>query len=105
MGKNEQPEAAGVVGFTPLLEPGASFIFGSGAALKSPRGYLVGNFLAMVEPELAPEDAKIHKMMEKSELFIRFQYLKGLEAEKFHVPLPKLSFDMDIPCGTFSHSQ
>lgn len=96
--KPEQPEAAGVVGFTPLLEPGASFEFGSGVALKSPHGLLTGRFLLMEEPELKGSDKEVHAEMEKAELMLRLVYFKGLETTQFHAQLGELRFDADIPC-------
>jgi uncharacterized protein affecting Mg2+/Co2+ transport len=96
--KVEQPEAAGVVGFTPLLEPGVSFVFGSGAAMKTPKGSVTGKFLVMVEPELRAEEMKMHQEMEKADLFLRFAYLKGLETEQFHMTFNELRFDKDVPC-------
>jgi len=97
--KPGQPEAAGVVGFTPLLEPGRSFEFGSGVVLHSPRGVVTGRFLVMVEPdELSDEDVQMHRKMEEAELMLRFVYLKGLGTEQFYLPLGQLHFDADVPC-------
>mmetsp|Transcript_110409 Transcript_110409/g.235816 ORF Transcript_110409/g.235816 Transcript_110409/m.235816 type:complete len:307 (+) Transcript_110409:16-936(+) len=96
--KPEQPEAAGVVGFTPFLEPGAAFEFGSGVVLRTPRGLVTGRFLVMEEPELSDEDAKMHSKMEQAELMLRFVYLKGLGTEKFHLPVGQLRFDANVPC-------
>lgn len=97
--KPTQPEAAGVVGFTPLVEPGSSFEFGSGVVLRSPRGAVTGRFLVMEEPEdLKPEDARMHKNMLEAELMLRYVYLKGLGTKQFHLPLGQLRFDAEVPC-------
>jgi len=97
--KPTQPEAAGVVGFTPLVEPGQSFEFGSGVVLRSPRGSVTGRFLVMEEPdELKPEDVQMHKTMLEAELMLRFVYLKGLGTKQFDLLLGQLRFDADVPC-------
>jgi len=96
--EHQQPEAAGVVGFTPLLKPGECFEFGSGVVLRTPRGSVVGRFLSMVEPDLSGEDARMHEEMEKAELMLRFVYFRGLETKQFHVPLGQLRFDADVRC-------
>jgi len=97
--KPEQPEAAGVVGFTPLLAPGAVFEFGSGVVLNSPSGLVTGRFLVMEEPELSGEDAQVHSKMEEAELMVRFVYFKGLGTPQFYMPLPTLRFDSEVPCA------
>mmetsp|Transcript_56758 Transcript_56758/g.166110 ORF Transcript_56758/g.166110 Transcript_56758/m.166110 type:complete len:286 (+) Transcript_56758:64-921(+) len=97
--KPGQPEAAGVVGFTPLVEPGSSFEFGSGVVLQSPRGMVTGRFLVMEEPEdMKQEDAQMHESMLEAELSLRYVYLKGLGTKQFHLPLGQLRFDVDVPC-------
>jgi len=99
--KQDQPEAAGVVGFTPLLECGASFEFGSGVVLRSPRGLVTGRFLVMSEPQdLSSDDAHMHEKMQEAELMLRFVYYKGLGTEQFHVPLGQLRFDADVACAS-----
>merc|ERR1712232_1469735 len=94
--KQRQPEAAGVVGFTPLLESGSSFEFGSGTVLRTAEGLVTGKFLVMVEPELGDEDKQLHDAMENAELMLRFVYFKGLETEQFHLPIGPLRFDKEI---------
>lgn len=95
--KPEQIEAAGVVGYTPLIEPGEVFEFGSGCAIKSERGHATGRFLIMVEPEgLSAEDARFHENMETAELFLRLVYYKGLATEQFYVPLEHLRLDKAV---------
>lgn len=95
----EQPEAVGLEGFTPLLEPGESFEFGSGTMLPSPQGSLTGGFLVAVENEhLSGEDAQVHAQMEEQDLMLRYMYFKGLGTEKIHVPLGRLNFDASVPC-------
>jgi hypothetical protein len=95
----EQPEAVGLEGFTPLLEPGESFEFGSGTMLPSPQGSLTGGFLVAVENEhLSGEDARVHAQMEEQDLMLRYMYFKGLDTEKIHVPLGRLNFDASVPC-------
>lgn len=96
--RQNQPEAAGVVGFTPLMEAGQSFEFGSGVALQTPRGLVTGNFLVMAEPELRGKDLELHQQMEQAELMLRYVYLKGLETSMFHAPLGQLRFDASVPC-------
>eukprot|EP00928_Gymnodinium_smaydae_P038588 TRINITY_DN26593_c0_g2_i1.p1 TRINITY_DN26593_c0_g2~~TRINITY_DN26593_c0_g2_i1.p1 ORF type:complete len:318 (-),score=67.78 TRINITY_DN26593_c0_g2_i1:54-980(-) len=95
--KDDQIEAAGVVGFTPLLRPGAAFEFGSGTMLKSSRGLLVGRFLVMEEPKMAAEDMAMHESMEEAELMLRLVYYKGLGTKQFHLPLGQLHFDAEVP--------
>jgi ApaG protein len=95
----EQPEAAGLIGLTPILEPGDKFGFGSGTVLRSPQGSLTGGFLVAVEPEgLSGEDAQLHAKMEDQELMLRLAYFKGLGTEMFHLPLGQLNFDASVPC-------
>ncbi|CAE8611780.1 unnamed protein product, partial [Polarella glacialis] len=94
----DQPEAAGIVGFTPLLQPGAGFEFGSGASLTTPTGSATGRFLVMVEPELSGEDAELHERMEQSDLMMRFAYFRSLGTEQFYLPLSELRFNADVPC-------
>lgn len=102
----EMPEAAGVVGFTPLLEPGTSFEFGSGVALKSAKGVLSGRFLVAVEPAgLEGEDARLHESMEEAELMLRLVYYKGLGTEQFYLPLPPLGFDASVSCAALAHRE
>lgn len=98
--KQDQLEAAGVVGWTPLLKPGVSFEFGSGVVLTTPRGILSGKFLVMEEPlfEEGSEDAQMHQSMETAELLLRLVYLKGLGTRQFYVPLKQLRFDEAVPC-------
>merc|ERR1712151_306341 len=100
--KPEQPEAAGVVGFTPLLEPGSAFEFGSGCVLRSSRGSASGRFLVMVEPELQDKDAEMHAQMEQAELMLRLVYFKGLGTPQFHLPLDQLNFDAGVKCVSLS---
>jgi len=97
--RSQQPEAAGVVGFTPLVQPGEFFEFGSGVPLNSKRGSANGSFLAMVEPDLTGEDLELHKKMEKAELMLRFVYYKGLGTEQFRLPLGLLRFEATVPCA------
>jgi len=99
--REDDPRAAGIVGCTPVLQPGGSFEFGSGVVLHMARGSVVGRFLAMVEPELVGENAKLHSEMSQAELMLRFLYFKGLETEQFHVPIGQLQFDADVPCVSF----
>lgn len=99
--KPEQPEAAGVVGLTPLLEPETSFEFGSGVVLRTPRGSVTGGFLVMEEPDLSGEDAQMHETMLRTELMIRFVYLKCMGTPQFILPFRQLHFDADVPCVTF----
>jgi len=102
--KPEQPEAAGVVGYTPLLAPGAIFEFGSGVMLNSPKGLVTGRFLVMEEPEhLTDEEAHMHGKMEEAELMLRFVYFKGLGTQQFYLPLPTLQFDAEVPCVKLQH--
>lgn len=96
--KAEQIEAAGVVGYTPKLEPGQVFEFGSGVVLNSPRGHLTGRFNVMLEPAFTGEDLEVHKHMEEAELLLRYMYFKDLDAAQFWVPLGKLHFDADVRC-------
>mmetsp|Transcript_64638 Transcript_64638/g.169228 ORF Transcript_64638/g.169228 Transcript_64638/m.169228 type:complete len:135 (+) Transcript_64638:2-406(+) len=98
-------ESAGVVGYTPMMEPGESFEFGSGVVLQTPRGSLAGRFLVMAEPELAGADAQLHQRMEDAELTLRFVYYKGLGTEQFHLPLGPLNFDVDVPCVNLKGGQ
>lgn len=98
-------ESAGVVGYTPLLEPGQSFEFGSGVVLQTPRGSLVGRFLVMEEPDLDGADAKLHERMEEAELTLRFVYYKGLGTDQFHMPLGTLKFDTEVECATLKRSR
>lgn len=93
-------ETAGLVGYTPLLEPGQRFEFGSGTVLRSPKGSLTGEFLVTVEPEgLGSDDARVHSTMEDQELMLRYAYFKGLDTERFRVPLGRLHFDASVPCA------
>lgn len=97
--KMETPEAAGVVGFTPLLEPGASFEFGSGVQLKTRLGCVTGRFLVVEEPDLEGKEARTHAQMEKAELMLRFVYFKGLGTRQFYLPLGTLRFNSEVPCA------
>jgi len=92
------PEAAGVAGVTPLLEPGASFVFGSGVVMPTRMGSVRGQFLIMEEPNLRGEDAKMHLEMERAELMVRFLYLKGLGTKLFQLPFNCLRFNTDVGC-------
>eukprot|EP00929_Paragymnodinium_shiwhaense_P055330 TRINITY_DN27726_c1_g1_i4.p1 TRINITY_DN27726_c1_g1~~TRINITY_DN27726_c1_g1_i4.p1 ORF type:complete len:283 (-),score=51.54 TRINITY_DN27726_c1_g1_i4:75-923(-) len=94
--KPKQMEAAGVVGYTPLLEPGACFEFGSGTVMKSPRGSVSGQFLVMEEPDLTGGDAEVHASMEKADLMLRLVYYKGLGTKTFYLPLSDLQFDAAV---------
>lgn len=94
----DQPEAAGIVGYTPLIEPGEAFEFGSGCALKSARGTMAGRFLVMVEPEFGGADAKFHSQMEEAELMMRLVYYKGIGTEQFALPIEQLQFDEIVKC-------
>lgn len=96
--KLEQTEASGIVGFTPLLQPGRGFEFGSGCVLQGPRGSVTGKFLVMVEPELDGTEAKIHEAMEGAELMLRRVYYESLGTEQFCVPLQKLQFNRNVHC-------
>lgn len=99
--KHQQPEAAGVVGYTPLIAPGSSFEFGSGVVLRTEKGTVTGKFIAMVEPELPDEEEqRLHRKMvsENQELMLRYVYLKGLDAKIFEVPLRQMWFDKDVHC-------
>mmetsp|Transcript_34547 Transcript_34547/g.78932 ORF Transcript_34547/g.78932 Transcript_34547/m.78932 type:complete len:282 (+) Transcript_34547:90-935(+) len=93
----EAPEAAGVVGFTPLLPPGSSFEFGSGVILPTAQGCLTGGFSIIHEPEVVAENEELHNEIEKADLMIRYVYYQGL-SEVMHVPLGQLRFDADVPC-------
>lgn len=95
--RQEQPEAAGLVGYTPLIPPGTAFEFGSGVELPTPRGSVSGKFLVMVEPERLAEDQS-HQQMEEAELMLRFVYFQALGTEQFYAPLGQLRFDADVPC-------
>jgi ApaG protein len=98
----DQPEAAGLVGygrFTPMLEPGQRFDFGSATMLRSPQGTLTGGFVVAVEPQgLTDEDADLYEKMVDQELMLRYAYLKGLGTKQFHVSLGQLNFDASVPC-------
>lgn len=98
--KQDQLEAAGVVGFTPVLQPGEGFEFGSGVVLKTPRGMLTGKFLVMEEPafEEGSEEHKIHESMANAELMLRLVYFKGLNTDQFYAPLSQLRFDANVAC-------
>eukprot|EP00403_Amphidinium_massartii_P022879 CAMPEP_0178390150 /NCGR_PEP_ID=MMETSP0689_2-20121128/10496_1 /TAXON_ID=160604 /ORGANISM="Amphidinium massartii, Strain CS-259" /LENGTH=276 /DNA_ID=CAMNT_0020010647 /DNA_START=93 /DNA_END=920 /DNA_ORIENTATION=+ len=91
----DQLEAAGVVGFTPLLPPGSSFEFGSGVMLPTPQGCLTGGFSVIREPAIDEDAAALHQQIESAELMIRYAYYKDL-AEVVHVPLGQLRFDADV---------
>lgn len=93
-----QPEAAGVVGFTPRLRPGERFEFGSGVSFRSELGTMMGNYLIMTEPELDGEELRMHEEMEKAELMIRFVYYKGLGTPQFRLLLGPLRFDANVTC-------
>eukprot|EP00930_Biecheleria_cincta_P092659 TRINITY_DN82663_c0_g1_i1.p1 TRINITY_DN82663_c0_g1~~TRINITY_DN82663_c0_g1_i1.p1 ORF type:complete len:266 (+),score=41.53 TRINITY_DN82663_c0_g1_i1:70-867(+) len=95
-----QAEAAGIVGYTPLIAPGSGFEFGSGVALSTPRGSVTGKFLVMVEPELSGEDAKLHERMSESDLMMRYAYFRSLDVPMFHLPLGRLRFDSEVPVVT-----
>lgn len=100
--KFEQPESAGVVGYTPLLKPGSSFEFGSGVQFRSSSGTVIGKFLVIVEPKLDGVDMQVHEAMEGAELMLRRVYYEGLRTEVFTVHLDPLHFDSENPCATVS---
>lgn len=43
-GRTEEVRGAGVVGQTPIIEPGKSFQYTSGCPLKTPQGIMVGSY-------------------------------------------------------------
>lgn len=102
---SSQAEAAGVVGYTPLIPPGSGFEFGSGVALSTPRGSVTGQFLVMVEPELSGEDAKLHERMCESDLMMRYAYFRSIDTEQFHLPLGRLRFDSEVPVVTLQRGK
>jgi ApaG protein len=48
-GRTEEVRGPGVVGQTPVLEPGASFRYTSGCPLPTPSGIMVGSYQMMTE--------------------------------------------------------
>src|SRR5690242_4022436 len=44
LGRTEEVRGAGVVGQTPVIEPGKSFQYTSGCPLKTPQGIMVGSY-------------------------------------------------------------
>ena len=48
-GRTEEVRGPGVVGETPVLEPGASFRYTSGCPLKTPSGIMVGTYQMTTE--------------------------------------------------------
>jgi ApaG protein len=48
-GRTEEVRGPGVVGETPVLEPGASFRYTSGCPLKTPSGIMVGSYQMATE--------------------------------------------------------
>ncbi|WP_082073025.1 Co2+/Mg2+ efflux protein ApaG [Hyphomicrobium sp. 99] len=44
LGRTEEVRGAGVVGQTPVIEPGKSFHYTSGCPLKTPQGIMVGSY-------------------------------------------------------------
>ena len=48
-GRTEEVRGPGVVGETPVLEPGASFRYTSGCPLKTPSGIMVGSYQMTTE--------------------------------------------------------
>ena len=57
-GRTEEVRGPGVVGETPLLEPGESFTYTSGCPLNEPRGMMVGSY-GMVDADGTPFEVDI----------------------------------------------
>lgn len=57
-GRRERVEGPGVVGKTPLIEPGESFSYTSGCPLREPSGLMAGRY-TMVDSEGQPFEVEI----------------------------------------------
>lgn len=56
-GRIEEVRGPGVVGQTPLIEPGATFSYTSGCPLKTPSGIMTGSY------QMTSEDGSLHDIL------------------------------------------